>query len=275
MFNLKTASLGAAFILAASWSLAGEALDRVMESKTLTVATDPAWPPQSFLNDNQEMDGFDVDVAREIARRLGVGVEFVTPDWSLITGGRWAGRWDISVGSMTPTPARAEVLQFPAIYYYVPASAAVHNDSDAKTIADLNGRKIGVSAGSTWEEYLKHELVISAIGAPEFEYQITPGELQSFDASAFNVVDQLRIGDGVRIEGMVDSLSALNNAIAEGYPIRVVGDPLFYEPLAVAIDLGDEAFNGKVAGIIAGMKADGTLKGLSEKWYGTDYTSTK
>lgn len=68
------------------------------------MATDANWAPQSFLNDNNEMDGFDVDVAREIAKRMGVDIEFVTPDWSIITAGNWAGRWDISVGSMTPQP---------------------------------------------------------------------------------------------------------------------------------------------------------------------------
>lgn len=98
-------------------SFAGEALDRVMSAGVLKVATSADWAPQSFINDDNKMDGFDVDVARELAKRLGVEVEFVTPSWDIITAGRWNGRWDLSVGSMTPTKSRAEVLAFPGVYY--------------------------------------------------------------------------------------------------------------------------------------------------------------
>lgn len=269
----KVAAAALAVGLATGVAQAGETLDRVMSSGVLKVSTDPAWPPQSFLDDNNEMDGFDVAVARAIAEKLGVGIEFVTPDWSLITAGHWAGRWDASVGSMTPTKARTEVLDFPAIYYYVPASLAVHNDSDAQTIADLNGRVIGVSASSTWENYLLHDLVIDAVGAPPFEYQITPGEIKTYGTD-IPVVNELRLGDGVRLQGMIGSLPNFIEAIANGYPIRVVGDPLFYEPLAVAIDKGDPEFGAKLNEIVEGLRADGTLTALSMKYYGTDYANT-
>lgn len=255
-------------------AFAGDTLDRVMEKNVIVMATDPAWPPQSFLNENQEMDGFDVDVGREIAKRLGVAIEFVTPDWTLITGGNWAGRWDLSVGSMTPTVERAKVLDFPGVYYYVPAVAAVHNDSDAQKISDLNDRRFGVSVGSTWHEYLEHTLVIDAVGAPAFEYQIVPSKVTAF-GTEIHVVDQLRLGDGIRVDAVIDSLSTILNAQKNEYPIRVVGEPLFYEPLSVAVDRGDDEFSEKIAAIITEMHADGALQALSEKWYGVDYTSVK
>ena len=84
---------------------AKDLLDEVKEAGNLLVSTDPNYAPQSFLNDSGELDGFDVDVAKEVAKRLGVEVEFVTPDWDMITGGNWGGRWDLSIGSMTPTEA--------------------------------------------------------------------------------------------------------------------------------------------------------------------------
>ena len=270
----QAVALTVAIGLSAGAALAGEALDRVMSSGVLKVSTDAAWPPQSFLNDNNEMDGFDVDVARAIAAKLGVDIEFVTPDWSLITAGNWAGRWDASVGSMTPTKERAEVLSFPAIYYYVPASVAVHKDSDAQQISDLNGRTFGVSAASTWEQYLRHDLSIDAEGVPPFEYQIEPGEIRTYGTD-IPVIDELRLGDGVRIQAMIGSLPNFLDAINQDYPIRVLGDPLFYEPLAVAIDLGDEEFAAKIAEIVAELRADGTLAALSKKWYDFDYANTK
>ena len=62
-------------------AFAGAALDRVMSTKTLVMSSDPQYPPQSFLNDKGEMDGFDVDVGKEIAKRLGARIKIVTPSW--------------------------------------------------------------------------------------------------------------------------------------------------------------------------------------------------
>jgi len=263
----------AAMSLAATASMAGEALDRVMADGVLKIATDAAWAPQSFVNDNNEMDGFDVDVGKEIARRLGVTAEFVTPGWEIITAGNWVGRWDISVGSMTPTAERAKILTFPAVYYYTPASFAVHKDSAAQDKTDLNGLKIGAVTGTTWEQYLQQDLVIEAEGAPTFEYDVQPGAIHSLqDASA--VLDDLRLGDGVRVDGLLDSLPSILAAIESGYPFRVVGTPAFFEPLALAIDKGDAEFNDKLAAIVKEMQADGALTEISMKWYGVDYTST-
>ncbi len=267
-----TLTATAALALSTSISFAGEALDRVMAAGVLKVATDANWAPQSFINDDNEMDGFDVDVAREIAKRLGVDVEFVTPSWDVITAGRWNGRWDLSVGSMTPTKSRAEVLAFPAVYYYTPASVAVHKDSPFETLADLNGKAVGAGTATTFELYLQHDLQIDAEGVPPFEYQLTVENKSYKDSTA--AMDDLRLGDGVRLNGMVGSLPAILSAIEANYPLRVLGDPVFYEPLALAIDLGDQEFNDKLAGIVTEMKADGTLTALSMKWYGVDYTST-
>ncbi len=269
---LKTAA-AAALALSTSMSFAGEALDRVMEAGMLTVATDANWAPQSFLNDNNEMDGFDIDVAREIAKRLGVEVEFVTPSWDIITAGRWNGRWDLSVGSMTPTKSRAKVLAFPGVYYYTPASIAVHKDSPFETVSDLNGKAVGAGTSTTFELYLQHDLNIDAEGVPAFEYQLTAENKSYKDSTA--AMDDLRLGDGVRLNGMVGSLPAILSAIEANYPLRVLGDPVFYEPLALAIDRGDTEFNDKLAAILADMKADGTLSALSVKWYKVDYSSTE
>ena len=270
--RLSMLAISAAIALSGTSTFADDVLDRVMKNGVLKVATDANWAPQSFLDDNNEMDGFDVAVAREIATRLGVEVEFVTPSWDIITAGNWSGRWDMSVGSMTPTVSRAEVLSFPEVYYYTPASIAVHADSPYQNVGDLNGEVVGATTASTFELYLQKDLTIDAEGVPSFEYLVTPGELRSYkDGTA--ALDDLRLGDGVRINAMVGSLPAILAAIESGYPVRVLGEPVFYEPLAVAIDRGDAEFNNKVAGIVRKMKEDGTLKALSQKWYGIDYTT--
>ncbi|MFA9421234.1 MAG: transporter substrate-binding domain-containing protein [Gammaproteobacteria bacterium] len=260
-------------LLSFSTAQAGEVLDSIMAKKTIMVATDANWPPQSFINDKNEMDGFDVDVAREIARRLGVEIEFITPSWDIITAGNWNGRWDMHVGSMTPTKVRAEKLAFPAVYYYTPAAVAVHKSSSISSVAGLSGKKVGTGTGTTFELYLQGDLSIDAEGAPKFDYQISNPEIKSYETSTI-ALDDLRLGDGVRLDGAVSSLPVFLEAIENGYPIKVVGEPIFYEPLAVTIDLGDKELNDKLKEIISWMRKDGTLTKLSKKWYGVDYATT-
>jgi polar amino acid transport system substrate-binding protein len=268
--------LGAVLVglLSVTSANAGDVLDKIMSSKTLKVATDANWPPQSFINDKNEMDGFDVDVAREIAKRLGAEIEFITPSWDIITAGNWNGRWDMHVGSMTPTKQRAEVLAFPAIYYYTPAAVAVHKSSKISKISGLSGKKIGTGTGTTFELYLQQSLTIDAEGAPKFDFQIDKPTIKSYETSVV-ALDDLRLGDGVRLDGVVSSLPVFLEAIANGYPIKVIGDPIFYEPLAVTIDLDDSELNSKIASIVSAMRSDGVLKKLSVKWYGVDYATVK
>jgi polar amino acid transport system substrate-binding protein len=252
---------------------AGATLDRIQANGVLVMSTDPEYPPQSSLDENNEFVGFDIDVGREIARRLGADIQFVTPSWDVITAGNWAGRWDVSVGSMTPTAARREVLDFPAIYYYTPASLVVHADNTTiAEPADASGKTIGVGVATTYESYLKRDLVIDAQGAPPFTYQIDQANIHTYDTDLL-ALDDLRLGDGVRLDAAVTALPTAMDAINRGYPLKVVGEPLFLEPLSVAIDKGDPEFAAKLGEIVAAMHQDGTLSELSIKWYGADLTA--
>ena len=261
-------------LLSVNAAYAGGVLDKIMSTKTIKIATDANWPPQSFINDQNEMDGFDVDVAREIAKRMGAEVEFITPNWDVITAGNWYGRWDMHVGSMTPTKQRAKILSFPAIYYYTPAAVAVHASSSIAALSGLNGKKVGTGTGTTFELYLQKDLTIDAEGAPTFDFKIDNAEIKSYETSVI-ALDDLRLGDGVRLDGVVSSLPTILEAIENGYPLKVVGSPVFYEPLAVTVDLGDSELNAKVASIVASMRADGILSTISKKWYGVDYATVQ
>jgi polar amino acid transport system substrate-binding protein len=272
--KLTTLAASLAFALATLPAYAGAVLDRVVAAGTLKVATDANWAPQSFLNSNNELDGFDVDVAKEIGKRIGVKVEFVTPGWDIITAGNWVGRWDMHVGSMTPTKKRAEIFDFPAVYYYTPAAVAVHKDSKATSLGDLDGKVVGATTTSTFEAYAKKDLTLDAAGAPPFEYKLNPKEVHSYENST-TAFDDLRIGDGVRLDAVVSSQPSIVDAVKAGYPIKQIGDPVFYEPLAVAIEHGDPEFSAKIADAVKAMKGDGTLSTLSKKWYGVDYSIVK
>jgi polar amino acid transport system substrate-binding protein len=253
---------------------AGQAWDRIEKNKEMVVATDVANPPASFLSDGNNLDGFDVAVAREIAKRIGVNVRFVTPSWDVITAGNWQGRWDLSVGSMTPTAQRRRVLDFPAIYYYAPGGLAVHEkNTTIKSASDASGKKVGTQAGSTYEQYLLGTLNIDSDGQIPFVFQVKNPVMTTYEGEA-TTLDDLRLGDGVRLDAVVVSQQAILGAIKSNYPIRQVGGALFYEPLGVAIEKGDPELAGHIQQAVESMKKDGMLKQLSEKWFHADYTTT-
>ena len=263
--------LVAALVSGGAW--AGETLDRVTGNGAMVVATNSGWPPQSFLDENNELTGFDVDVAKEIARRLGVEVSFQTPDWAVMTGGHWSGRFDLAVGSITPTKARAQVIDFPAVYYYSPYVFVVHEDSPSDTRDDLNGKVIGVETATTSEDYINRRLEIDAPGIPPIEYTLEPGEIRTY-ADSMLPFDDLRLGDGVRLDAVIAPEQTALTAIKNGYPLRVIeGDYAFREPLVVVTDKGDPEWDAKIGEIVQSMKDDGTLAQLTTKWYGQDYSA--
>ncbi len=260
-------------LASATSALAGETLDRVMDKGALVISTDAEYPPQSSLNADNELVGFDVDVGRAIAEYMGVKAEFVTPGWDVITAGRWAGRWDMSVGSMTPTKKRAEALDFPAIYYFTPAALVVHEkNTSILSTKDASGRKVGVGVSTTYESYLNKSLVIDAEDVPEFSYVIDDADIRTYDTDLL-ALDELRLGDGVRLDAAFTALPTILEAKKKGYPIKIVGpEALFMEPLAIATDKGDAELNAKIKEAVDALRANGTLTQISEKWYGGDLT---
>ncbi|MGX9181633.1 transporter substrate-binding domain-containing protein [Mesorhizobium sp. BHbdii] len=248
---------------------AGAVLDNVLATNTLRVAVGTDWGTISFLNDKHELDGSDVDVAKAIAENLGVKVEFVTPAWDIITSGMWQGRWDMAMGEMVPTKARAEKLGFPAVYAYGAAVAVVHNDSKATKLSDLDGKVVGVTASGAAESYANHTLTPDWAGAKPIEFKFTPGKVKTYatDNVAF---DDLRLGDGVRLDAVLTDRTAVRSAMKAGYPLKGLSEPLFFSTSAIAIQPGDKEFSDKIAAAVKSMRNDGTLAKIMIKWYGVD-----
>jgi polar amino acid transport system substrate-binding protein len=255
---------------------AGDLLAQICENGEIRVSTDPAYPPQSYLNeDTGEYEGFDIDVATEIANRLGVEVAWEAPSWDLIIAGGWNDRWDMSVGSMTVTPERAEVLWFTPAYYYTPAAVAVHADNTSvqDLSTDLDGKKIGVCGGCTYDYFLQKTLEIPGY---TFDFIIDDAEIVTYDTDSTAVQD-LALGDGVRLDAVISSITVLQGAVDEGKSIKIVGEPVFYEPLGVAFDksaqLDPASLLEAVSGIVEEMHTDGTLTEMSMEWFGTDFAT--
>ena len=253
---------------------AGDLLATICESGTLRVATDPQYPPASSLDEaTNEWEGFDVDTAEELAARLGVEVEWATPGWDVITAGRWNDRWDVSVGSMTITPERAEVLDFTDPYYYTPAQLAVHADNtDITSPADLTGKKVGVGIATTYQSYLEGTLEI-----PDYpiDFQVDGAEIVTYKTDRL-AIDDLALGDCARLCAAFSAVPILQGGIDAGKAIKLIGEPIYNEPLAVAVDKSapqdDASLVAALDELIAEMHEDGTLSASSMEWYGVDYS---
>ena len=255
---------------------APDLLDEIMTRGSLRVSTDPNYAPQSFLNEKGELDGFDVDVAKEVAQRLGVKVEFAIPDRDTIVAGNWGDRWDISIGSMTVTTDRQQRLYFTPPYYYTPAQFAVPEDSPFQSVDELNGKTICVGVATTYESYLKNNGSLTIVGEKVIK-QVTGTKIATNPTDA--ECAQAWQAGRKDFEAWLTSSTTIQGAIDQGVKIKFLDDPVYYEDLAVAIDkkhTKDAArLVDKLTEIINAMHSDGTLTSLSNKWYKLDLTTKK
>ena len=223
---------------------AGDLLETIRERGTIVVSTDPNYAPQSFLEPDGTFVGFDIDVATEIAERLGVEIQFETPDWDLITAGNWGERWDISVGSMTITTPRKEILSFTQPYYFTPAALAASERSGVTSVDDLPFELPDGAEATTLPTDANCAEAIQA-GREEFDLWVSAGP-------------------------------TIDEAVGRDIPVVKVSDSIYVENLAVAIDKsGPEhaALLYEIDRIIGEMHEDGTLTALSEEWFeGEDLT---
>ena len=266
------AMLAGLLLIAACQQQGGDLLDTIKANGVLRVSTDANYAPQSFLNDQGEFEGFDIDVSKEIAERLGVDVEFKTPTFDLVQAGGWNNQWDISVGSITVTDARIGVLDFTPPYYYTPAQLAASEDSGITTIEGFAGMRICVGAATTYLDWINGDL---ALGDGSSSAPVPDGvEAVALETDAL-CAEAIQAGR-TDFEGWLSSSTTVAQAIAGDVPIVTVGDPVFYEPLAVATDKAGpahSALQAELDRIINEMHEDGTLTALSEKWYdGLDLT---
>lgn len=266
----------------------GTLLGEVKARGYLVVSTDPNYEPISFLDPDAEraegticpdemlthgeMKGFDVDVAKAVADELGLEVCFATPDWDLVTAGSWGDRWDISIGSMTPTLTRAEVVTFSTPYVYTPAQFAATADSGITSLADLEGQVICIAAATTYLDWMNGTLTITedAIFAdPPSDFTIV--ELPTDQECAQSIA-----AGRPEFSVYLTSATVIDSNIAGGLDVVKVGGAVFSENLSPATDKSSSydiaSFVAEISSIVDGLHADGTLSALSIKYFEIDMT---
>ena len=190
----------------------------------------------------------------------------------LVTAGSWGDRWDFSVGSMTITSARQEVLDFTQPYYYTPAQLAAHADTGITTPEGLAGKTICMGEATSYLEWMGGTLDFGT----ETPTTVAAGRLHPGDSPHR---PRLRAGVGPRsdrlrgLAGLVDDRGRRHRRRPAHREARAT--PSSIEPLAVAFDKSvadNDSLVAAVDAIVGEMHADGTLSELSQKWYGIDLT---
>jgi polar amino acid transport system substrate-binding protein len=273
-------------------SQADDLLGTIKQRGYLLVSTDSNYEPYSIVDTQgkrpsdtkcpsdvlttAEMKGFDVDVAAELGKRLGVETCLVTVDWSLITAGNWADKWDISVGSMTITSGRQKVFDFTSPYYYVPAGVAVSNDSGITSIDGLAGQSICVGESTDYEAWASNDPT-QPNSVPESSWLVKPPAGMTVVPLSTDQECAQAIAAGRKdFVGYATSSGVIASNISEGMKVTLIGGPIFLEPNAVAIDKAHtkdiKTLVTTLDGFVKAMHEDGTLTNLSMKWFKEDLT---
>jgi len=264
-------------------------LAEIQARGTLVIATDSDYVPQSHLIADSkpnpdtkcestqytanQFEGFDVEVAKEVASHLGVEACFVTPPWSQLVAGSWGDNWDVHVGSVAITFDRMQHLFFSQPYYATPTVILVHKDNTAYKIPeDLSGKRIGICAGCTFEDYLKGTLKIPG---EEIAYRIQNAQISAYE-NEDPAIKALSLGDGVELDAVITILPKAHAAIEAGNPVKILGGPILFAYASITLDrAGDRdprRLFTEINKAIDDLHKTGKLKELSLHYQGLDLT---
>ena len=223
----------------------------------MLVVDDADYPPQSSINKQGQLVGFDVDVAKETGKVLGIPVHLITAQWDSIPTGLNVDRFDVSIGSMTITKEREKALDFSAPYYYTQGQVIVKQGSPMLTsVASMKGKSIGVGTQTTYYYYLNKAGGI---------------KVKAYDTDASTFPD-LKNG---RLNGVMTADLTAAQAISSGYPFVFSGKPYYYEQLAFATKKGETDWQTLLTYAVTTMHQNGSLSTMAKKWYhGFDPTQT-
>ena len=254
--NSSTSTAASAGASSAAGSSADQ-LAAVQASGKLIVALEGAWQPWSYHDESDTLVGYDVEVSRAIAEKLGVEPEYVESDWDSLFAGLDAGRFDMVCNGVEVTDERALTYDFTTPYGYIHTALAVRKDNDEiKTFEDLKGKTTANSLASTYMELAEsYGATVQGIDTLEETIQLlTAGRIDATLNADVSFYDYLNVHPDADFKLVAQTAEASHVAI----PVLKSEDTAYLDALNTAIDA---------------LRADGTLKTLSEKYFGQDISS--
>jgi polar amino acid transport system substrate-binding protein len=231
---------------------AADELETLQEKGVIRIAMSGAYPPFNFVNDQNEVVGFDPAVGTEIARRMGLEAEIVTTAWDGIIGGLLANKYDAIVGSMTITEERDEVVDFVGPYYSDKRAIFTRPGSGISSLEDLEDVRVGLTLGETHEAWAREK---------------------GYDISTYKGLPELLLElENGRVDAIVnDSIAAILALGEKGQEFEMFADPTT-EPFGagIAIREGNPELAAAMQEALDSMMEDGTYLELAEKWIGAD-----
>ncbi len=253
----SSAAASGAASLAASTGAADQ-LAAIQANGKLVVALEGAWQPWSYHDESDTLVGYDVEVSRAIAEKLGVEPEYVESDWDSLFAGLDAGRFDIVCNGVEVTDERAKTYNFTTPYGYIHTALAVRKDNeDIKSFEDLKGKTTANSLASTYMELAEsYGATVQGIDTLEETIQLlTAGRIDATLNADVSFYDYLNVHPDADFKLVAQTEDASHVAI----PVRKGDDSAsLLEAINTAIDE---------------LRADGTLKALGEKYFGQDISS--
>ena len=237
---------------------AADQLAAIQTNGKLVVALEGAWQPWSYHDESDTLVGYDVEVSRAIAEKLGVEPEYVESDWDSLFAGLDAGRFDIVCNGVEATDERAKTYDFTTPYGYIHTALAVRKDNeDIKSFEDLKGKTTANSLASTYMELAEsYGATVQGIDTLEETIQLlTAGRIDATLNADVSFYDYLNVHPDADFKLVAQTEDASHVAI----PVRKGDDSAsLLEAINTAIDE---------------LRADGTLKALGEKYFGQDISS--
>ena len=253
----SSAAASGAASSAASTGAAGQ-LAAIQANGKLVVALEGAWQPWSYHDESDTLVGYDVEVSRAIAEKLGVEPEYVESDWDSLFAGLDAGRFDIVCNGVEVTDERSKTYDFTTPYGYIHTALAVRKDNeDIKSFEDLKGKTTANSLASTYMELAEsYGATVQGIDTLEETIQLlTAGRIDATLNADVSFYDYLNVHPDADFKLVAQTEDASHVAI----PVRKGDDSA---SLLEAINTAIEE-----------LRADGTLKTLGEKYFGQDISS--
>lgn len=219
---------------------------------------DDAFPPMGFRDENNEIVGFDIDMAKEAAARMGVEVQFQPISWDAKDAELNSGNIDVIWNGFTITEERKQNFLFTKPYIQDRQIIVVRPDSTIATKADLAGKEVGIQAGSS---------AIEAVMADAATYETIQDTLREFDTNDMALRD---LSGGGLEAVVVDEVVGRYYISKHPGEYKVLEENFGVEEFGVGLRLTDKAFLAELDKALDEMKADGAAAEISDKWFGED-----